>query len=52
MKNCDWLELTTPYTTKSIAFKPKSATSYDLKSVVMDADGTTAEKVFTVKVSK
>jgi len=51
-KNSDWLELVEPYTTKSIAFKPKSATSYDLKSVVKDASGRTTEKIFTVNVTK
>ena len=51
-KNSDWLELIEPYTTKSISFKPKSATSYDLKSVVKDASGRTTEKIFTVKVTK
>lgn len=51
-KNSDWLELVTPYTTKSIAFKPKSATSYDLKSIVKDADGRTTEKTFTVSVTQ
>ena len=40
------------YTTKSAAFKPGSATSYDVKSVVMDADGRKTEKAFTVKVTK
>ena len=51
-KNSDWLEIKEPYTTKSAAFKPGSATSYDVKSVVMDANGRTTEKVFTIKVTK
>ncbi len=40
------------YTTKSAAFKPGTATNYDLKSVVKDTDGKTSEKTFTVKVTK
>ena len=51
-KNNDWIEMQPAYTTKSAAFKPGSATSYDVKSVVMDANGRTTEKVFTVKVTK
>ena len=51
-KNSDWLEIKESYTTKSAAFKPGSATSYDVKSVVKDADGRMTEKVFTVKVTK
>ena len=51
-KNSTWTEMKPAYTTKSAAFKPGSATSYDVKSVVMDADGRTTEKTFTVNVTK
>ena len=51
-KNSEWIEMKPAYTTKSAAFKPGSATSYDVKSIVMDADGRTAEKIYTVKVTK
>ena len=51
-KNSTWTEMKPAYTTKSAAFKPGSATSYDVKSVVKDASGKTTKKVFTVKVTK
>lgn len=51
-KNSNWLEIKPAYTTKSAAFKPGTATSYDVKSIVMDADGRAAEKIYTVKVTK
>ncbi len=51
-KNSTWTEMKPAYTTKSAAFKPGSATSYDVKSVVMDADGRTTEKAFAVNVTK
>ena len=50
-KNSTWLEMKPAYTTKSAALKPGTATSYDVKSVAMDADGRTTEKTFTVKVT-
>ena len=40
------------YTTKSAAFIPGSVLNYDIKSVVVDADGRSTEKLFTVKVLK
>lgn len=51
-KNSEWIEMTAPYTSKSCAFKPKSAVSYDVKSVVKDADGRTAETVYKVSATK
>lgn len=51
-KNSTWTEMKPAYTTKSAAFKPGSAVCYDVKSVVMDADGRTTEKVYTINVTK
>ncbi len=39
------------YTTKSAAFRPKKATSYDVMSVVKDSEGKTVSKKYTVKVT-
>ena len=50
-KNTDWIEMVPEFTTKSAAFKPKSATSYDVMSVVKDSDGITDSKTFTVEVT-
>ena len=46
----DWHQMAEPYTTKTAAFKPAAATSYDIKVVVMDADGNTKETILTVDV--
>ncbi len=46
--NSEWIPMTEPYTTKSIAFRPKTAVGYDVKAVVRDASGT--EKSVTFKV--
>lgn len=51
-KSNNWIAIKDPYTTKSAAFKPGTATSYDVKSVVKDAYGRMAEKVYTVNVTK
>lgn len=51
-KNTEWLPIVEAYTTKSIAFKPGKAVPYDVKSIVMDANGKTAEVVYTVKVTE
>ena len=51
-KNSTWTAMQPAYTTKSAAFKPGTATSYDVKAVVKDADGRTIKKVFTVNVTK
>lgn len=51
-KNTDWIVIGTAYTTKSAAFRPGTATSYDLKVVVKDDAGTTSTKTFTVKAVK
>lgn len=50
-KNSTWTAIS-ENTAKSAAFKPGSAVSYDAKVVVTDADGKTAEKIFTVSVTK
>lgn len=44
--------MTEPYTTKTAAFKPASATVYDVKVIVKDANGNTEEVIYTVDVSK
>ena len=51
-KNWEWLPMVEEYTTKSIAIKPKSAVTYDIKAVVKDSEGRTNEKYFTVNVTK
>lgn len=51
-KNSNWIEMKPAYTTKSAAFKPGSAVSYDVKVVVRDSEYRTSEKVFKVKVTK
>ena len=48
----NWIEMTAPYTSKSCAFKPGKAVSYDVKSIVKDSDGRTAEVIYTVNVTK
>ena len=48
----NWVEMTAPYTSKSCAFKPGKAVSYDVKSIVKDSDGRTAEVINTVNVTK
>lgn len=50
-KNTAWTAIS-ENTAKSAAFKPGSATSYDCKVVVTDANGTKTEKIFTVNVTK
>ncbi len=50
-KNTEWLPMVDEYTTKSAAFKPKKATSYDVMSVVKDSEGKTDIKSFTVNVT-
>ena len=50
-RNTAWTAIS-EYTAKSAAFKPASATSYDVKVVVKDSAGNTAEKNFTVSVTK
>ena len=49
-RNTDWIEIKPAYTTKSASVKPKTAQSYDVKSVVMDNDGNTAEVIYKVNV--
>ena len=49
-RNTDWIEMKPAYTTKSASVKPKKTLSYDVKSVVMDNDGNTAEVIYTVNV--
>ena len=51
-RNSTWTEMKPAYTTKSAAFIPGSVLNYDIKSVVVDADGRSTEKLFTVKVLK
>ena len=47
-----WYKIAEPYTTKTAAFKPTSAISYDIKVVVNDTEGRTAEQIYTVDVAK
>ena len=51
-RNTDWIEMKPAYTTKSASVRPKTAQSYDVKSVVMDAEGNTNEVTYTVNVTK
>ena len=49
----DWHVIGTEFTTKATSsYSPSSATSYDIRIVVKDGAGTTAEKIFTVKAVK
>lgn len=48
----DWYAMAEPYTTNRAAFKPTSAVSYDIKVVVIDTEGRTAEEIRTVDVTK
>ncbi len=48
----DWYKMAEPFTTKTAAFKPTSAVSYDIKVVVIDTEGRTAEEIRTVDVTK
>lgn len=50
--NSTWKEIKPAYTTDSAEFTPASSTSYDIRSIVKDADGVMSEKTFTVKVIK
>ena len=50
-KSTEWLPMVYEYTTKSAAFRPKKATSYDVMSVVKDSEGKTVSKKYTVKVT-
>jgi len=47
-----WTEMQPAFTTKSAAFKPGSATTYNVKVVVKDSDGNKAYSTFDVKVTK
>lgn len=51
-KNSEWIAIGTPYTSKSAALKPGSATAYDIKVVVKDYTGTTKSKTFSVTAVK
>ena len=46
-----WYKMTASDSTKTAAFRPAAATSYDIKVIVTDADGNTAEIILTVDVS-
>lgn len=46
-----WNKVLEPYTTKSAAFRPGSAVSYDVKIVVKDDTDKEVEKVYTVNVT-
>ena len=48
----DWIEMKPAFTTKSASFRPGTATVYDVKSIVIDSEGRTAENQFTVNVTK
>lgn len=48
----DWYKMAEPYTTKTAAFKPASATGYDVKVIAKDAHGNTEEVIYTVDVTK
>ncbi len=48
----EWNEMQPAYTTKSAAFKPGTATTYDVKVVVKDSNNNTSTKTFTVKAVK
>lgn len=48
----DWYKMAEPFTTKTAAFKPTSAVSYDIKVVVIHTEGRTAEEIRTVDVTK
>ena len=47
----DWYAMAPEFTTKTAAFKPASAVSYDVKVVVKDAEGRTAEQIYKVDVT-
>ena len=47
----NWIEMAPAFTTDSASCKPPATVSYDVKAVVMDANGNTEEKIFTVKVT-
>ena len=51
-KNTSWTLIGTAYTTKSAAFRPGSATAYDIKVIVKDLSGKTNTKLMTVYVKK
>ena len=44
-KNTSWTLIGTAYTTKSAAFRPGSATAYDIKVIVKDLSGKTNTKL-------
>ena len=46
----EWRQITPAYAEKIAVFRPALKGSYDIKCVVEDADGRTAEKIFTVNV--
>lgn len=51
--NTKWNVLGTEFgTTSSVAFEPSAEASYDVKVIVKDGNGLTAEKLFTVKAVK
>ena len=47
----DWYAMAPEFTTKTAAFKLASAVSYDVKVVVKDAEGRTAEQIYKVDVT-
>ncbi len=47
----EWRAMAPEFTTKTAAFKPASAVSYDVKVVVKDAEGRTAEQIYKVAVT-
>ncbi len=48
----NWLEMAPAYTTESASFTPAVMVNYDVKTVVKDARGVTAEKILTFKAKK
>ncbi len=51
--NTSWKTLGTEWgTTSSVAFAPTAEAEYDIKVIVKDSEGTTSEKLFTVKAVK
>ena len=50
-KNTDWVTIGTAYTTESASFKPSAQTDYDVRIIVKDAAGVTAEKSYVIAVT-